>query len=420
MTPERTIPTRTQIPPPVGDGGDGAEEEIIISGVIESGEEKDAKEKIGTLIYWADLEYWVGSKVTVKDASYSEGEYSLTFDQEGSCTFGLQLFLAERLTQNTTYIVYGEFTSSADNKITINGSEIELLADEKQEVSTAVTGTGAVQTVLSVQYNIDGQATGKSLKVSNLKIFQIDAANLELKKLTLSLKSTEIAVGDTTDAVISGEYDYKDSSNKTYTLTQDASGSATLISSATNVATVNGSKITGVSVGESNITGKIGNITSDEVKLTVTADKDYGKYFTIDKANEHGEEAAKKNPGYMHLWFGEEAVVDSVKATATDYSVNRTAVGKQWYGTQLFYAESAGSYNVSFKVKSSVAGKITITGAKKDIKELQADEDLDISFTKDLTETDTLISIQLGVENGNEILPAGTFTISDFSVTKVN
>ena len=344
------------------------------------------------------------------------------------------MFLAEQLTQNKTYIVYGEFTSSADNKITINGSEIELLADEKQEVSTAVTGTGAVQTVLSVQYNIDGQATGKSLKVSNLKIFQIDAANLELKKLTLSLKSTEIAVGDTTDAVISGEYDYKDSSNKTYTLTQDASGSATLISSATNVATVNGSEITGVSAGESNITGKIGNITSNEVKLTVTADKDYGRYF---KEGTQVSETDLKAYGYMALWYvadtswdcGSVVTVSDVSASETEYKLTRSDIGDKSWSTQIFYKEEAGTYEVSFDMESSVSGDITFNGEPYSLTANQKESISGKKFTlpldkvEDAAKKNTLISIQLGVVGEDEVekvLPAGTFTISNFSVTKVN
>ena len=260
-----------------------------------------------------------------------------------------------------------------------------------------------------------GNNPAATVKVSDLNFQIVDVDTITVDTIEINSNSDTISSGDTVNLTftMNGQYPI----DPEYSFTEEGVSGSTKAGNAITAGTVEDS------TGKITVTATYKEKSATKV-ITVTNEKDYGKYFTIDKASEHGEGAAKANPGYMHLWFGEGAVVDSVNATATGYSVNRTAVGGQWWSTQLFYAESAGSYNVSFKVKSSVAGKITIAGTdaeNKDMKELQADEDLDISFEKDLTETNNLlISIQLGASDGNEILPAGTFTISDFSVTKVD
>ena len=128
-------------------------------------------------------------------------------------------------------------------------------------------------------------------------------------------------------------------------------------------------------------------------------------------------EAVLDTPGYMALWYQNwDPVVNITSATAseTEYSIVRESVGAQSWSTQFFYKENAGSYNISFNVTSTAAGEITINN---EVISLEADTPYAYSSTKELSALDTLLSIQLGKGDGNSILPAGTFTISDFSVT---
>ena len=122
----------------------------------------------------------------------------------------------------------------------------------------------------------------------------------------------------------------------------------------------------------------------------------------------------------MALWYGEGAAISSATATATEYSIVRTAKGGQFYATQLFYKQDPGHYAVSFKIKSSAAGKITINGEA-----ITLEADTDYIYSKDDVEPTygysthaMLLEMQLG--NGADILPEGTFTSSDFSVTAKN
>lgn len=251
-----------------------------------------------------------------------------------------------------------------------------------------------------------GNNPAATVKVSDLNFQIVDVDTITVDTIEINSNSDTISSGDTVNLTftMNGQYPI----DPEYSFTEEGVSGSTKAGNAITAGTVEDS------TGKITVTATYKEKSATKV-ITVTNEKDYGKYFTIDKASEHSEGAAKANPGYMHLWF-DGVTVDSVSATATGYSVSRTEVGSAWYGTQLFYAESAGSYTVSFNVKSSVAGNIRING---ETKELQANEDRDVSFNKDLTETNTLISIQLGVPD-SEILPAGIFTISDFSVTKVN
>ena len=125
-------------------------------------------------------------------------------------------------------------------------------------------------------------------------------------------------------------------------------------------------------------------------------------------------------PSYMALWYvadagwncGEIVSVSNVNATENSYTINRESIGSNTWSTQMFYKENAGTYNVSFKITSSAAGDITINTENIN---LSANTAYEYSKEIALENFATLLSIQLGGTAG--ILPAGTFTISDFSVT---
>lgn len=96
-------------------------------------------------------------------------------------------------------------------------------------------------------------------------------------------------------------------------------------------------------------------------------------------------------------------------ATANSATLAR-GNASNWYGTQIWYRVAENS-TLTFNVTSSTAGKITVNGTQYT---LVADTPQDVTVT-----TASNLSLQLGSADGGP-LPAGTFTISDFSVTPAN
>jgi len=155
---------------------------------------------------------------------------------------------------------------------------------------------------------------------------------------------------------------------------------------------------------------------TEDILFTVSNSKDYGKYF---KTTSGPAEDALNETGYMDLWFQNwDPVVNISSATAseTEYSIVRESVGAQFWSTQFFYKEEAGrTYDIALTVTSTTAGDITINDQ---VVSLEANTPYEYTQSNaSLNDKGTIVSIQLGKADGNEILPAGTFTISDFSVT---
>ena len=109
-----------------------------------------------------------------------------------------------------------------------------------------------------------------------------------------------------------------------------------------------------------------------------------------------------------------------MSASENGVSLTQAVNGNNWFGTQIWYGLSAAS-DVSFKVTSSVAGKITVNDK---VFTLEADTAKKIT----LENVSGKIAIQLGknevkegdtVVESSEQLGSCTFTISDFNVTPV-
>ncbi len=130
-----------------------------------------------------------------------------------------------------------------------------------------------------------------------------------------------------------------------------------------------------------------------------------------------GEPIAKANPDHMFYWNGNESENANVTAnTFADgtYTFEYAMKGEsmEWFGVQLFYKNSKNvvgtSYKLSFKLNSSVAGKITINHNVVDL--TSGENTISIIYTES---ADASLSIQFGVETEKTVISGGKFIITE-------
>ena len=379
-------------------------------------DEAGAKSNPGKIALWYD-QNWCGSKVTAGSVTGTDAALSLDYTVTGACEYGVQLF--DALNTDGTYLVNYTVKSATAQKVKCNGNMYALEAGVEKEISAIVTVSGAT-TAVSIQVPVDATniSASNTFTLSNVKYTAIDETKFTVSALTMSSDTAAIAAGDTTDLTVTGTYTFTDTDSHVYTIYKAvAAADLTWTSDAESVATVSAGTVTGAAAGNATITAASGTVTTT-CAVTVSAAKDYGKYFST-TSNANGADVSVTVPGYLCLWCdkawcGSTVTLSAVSASETSYSLARTVSGSCWFGTQMFYAADAGSYTVSFKVKSSVAGDITVNGT---VYTLAADTEKAISY--DITETAVanIIRIQLGNESATTQLGDGTFTISEFSVT---
>lgn len=371
----------------------------------------------GTVGLWYDAANWTGATVTPSNVTAATDSLSFEYTVSGSSDYAIQLF--DTVSADGTYLVTYTVTAGTSQDVVCNGHTYSLTADTAQEVSAFVTVSGATSTaggtIISIQIPVDSSniASSSSFAITNAKYAPVNESNFTISALTLSSTAETLAAEDTTDLTVEGTYTLTDTDSHVYTvyLTPD-SDDVTWTSSNESYATVTAGTVTAVAAGEVTITAKVGNKTATcTVTVTSSSEKNYAKYFSTTSC-ENGESAMVSAPGYMGLWTETPSYITATTAAETEYSVTRSAASSNWYGTQFFYASAAGSYAVSFNVKSSVAGDVTIAGS---VYTLTADTEQTVYIYKTLSATGTLISIQLG-KNGTSVLDAGTFTLSDLSI----
>jgi len=380
-------------------------------------DEATAKTNSGKIGLWYDGN-WCGSTVVPSNITGTADSLSFDYTVTGACTFGVQLF--EALSTDGTYLVSYKVKSAVAQDVTCNGTTYSLQAGVAKEVNALVTVSGTT-TVISVQVPVDATNIGasNSFEISEAKYAAAAKSDFTISALTLSSSAKSLSAGDKTTLTATGTYTLTDTSSHVYTIYSTVAASdITWSSSAEACASVSAGEITAVAAGSATITAKVGTAEA-ACAVTVAAAKDYGKYFSMTDSD-NGSDAAVAAPGYMCLWAdnnwcGSLVSLSAVSASATEYSLTRSVTGTVWYGTQIFCAETAGTYTVSFKVKSSAAGDITVNST---VYTLAADTEQTISYTKTLSTTGTVIAIQLGKESSATQLGDGTFTISDLSVTQ--
>lgn len=379
-------------------------------------DETNAKANPDHLAMWFD-QNWCGSAVTVGELTATKDSLAIPYTVTGACTFGIQFFYANA-TKNG-YLTVCTLKSAINQDVEFNGVTYSLTANVAQTVSGLAEVGDTAATIFKLVVPVDATTIGASntLTISDAKYFTGTMSDLTLDSITISPTTLSIAAGDTGAVAVTGTYT-RAINGTTYTVYNAiASSDVTWASEDETVVKVNNGTVTGVAAGTKNVTATVSG-KSAACAVTVSAAKEYGKFFSTTSTANGKAEVAVKNPGYLCLWAddnwcGSKVTISAATATKNEYSITRAVTGSCWFGTQMFYAETAGAYSVSFKVTSSVAGDVTINGT---VHTLEANVATTISFDSTLTETANLIEIQLG-KDGDAQLGDGTFTVSDFSVS---
>lgn len=304
-------------------------------------------------IYWYSQESgWAGGVVTIDNVSYDEGVLTLKYSAtEGTYFYGTQLFYKNSTNYaGNVYKLTLKVNSSVAGDITVNGKVFALKVGDN---NIEVEYTEAVDAAsLSLQFGKDGVSTilGGTFKLSNL--------------------SFEYVSGDATGGDQGG--DQKDPYD--------------------------------------------GLTPSNPQNLTISG--------TLSNGDEAG---AVSNPGSWIYWnakdleWGIGGVVTINSATIAndkltlDYSATE---GTKWFGMQLFYKNSAlttgNKYQLTLKINSSVAGKITVNGTVVDL--VAGDNEIKVNYTE--SANNASISIQFGKDGTNtSTILNGTFVLSDVVIS---
>ena len=361
---------------------------------------------------------FTGENSNGNTSSYENGVYTITVANANTENWQNQIFIKNPNTAAGLVAgdkIHATITAKADKTIEkfvfkdqFNGgtySGIDNLTSlEGLEANVAkkfdIYGTVTSDYDTSSSYVIDlrGNEAGTTLVLSEIKVEKL--GNYTPSELKIKANSTSVSVGETVTFTTTDQYGFT------------LEGITYEIVSANSVSTLSGTVLTAGNTAETvTVKATLGDLTKT-IDITVTSNKDYGKYFTAEGASSNGEDAAKGTPGYLFLWS--QNTLSDVTASEKEYAFTRSSKS-EWWGTQVFYAAEKGKYAVTFNVTSSVAGKITVNNTDY---ELSADTAKKIAFIKELAGTDTLISVQLGV-NGVGPIDEGTFKISDFSVTEI-
>lgn len=302
--------------------------------------------------------------------------------------------------------VTGGYTIKLNNDESLIKQQTGTIASAEDGVTVVFGGkAGADKTNIPVMFDFGTCSEGTAV-ISDLRLELLEPG-YDVTAISLSASATSISATDTVTFTVLDQYGISVDNAEFSITTADAAATIT-----DNVLTP-GNKAETVTV-----KAKVGTL-EKTIDITISLAKDYGKYY---KAGSQTSEKDLTVAGYMALWYvgdvswncGTVVTVSDVTASETSYTITRTDVGSNTWSTQMFYKESAGTYNVSFKITSTVAGDITINNEN-----ISLTADTAYEYSKEnisLEAFATLLSIQLGGTAG--ILPAGTFTISDFSVTK--
>ena len=309
------------------------------------------------------------------------------------------------VTANTSVAMNG-ITLKFDNDKQIYLANMTLSTPAEEDKEFVVYGK-ASQAVDNIMFVLDfGNNAAATVKLSDLS-FEIVEPGYDVTEITLTADSTSISATDTVTFTVLDQYGLSVDNAEFSITTADAS------------ATIKDNVLTPGNKAETvTVKAKVGTL-EKTIDIVISLKKDYGKYFKAGSVTSATDLIGHN--GYMALWYGEGAKVSAASATETSYSVTRTEIGGQTYATQMFYKEEPGSkYNVSFKVTSTAAGDITINGNNvtltADVAYEYSAECEPVVPGDEWGSKHNIISIQLGGTAG--ILPAGTFTITNFSVTK--
>lgn len=369
--------------------------------------------------------------ITLTDATndyeYADGVYTISLNSAHADNdeWGNQIFIAG--VNETAGIANGDkiktsVTVKADKAITTFFFKNQFhTGDPYPGITKSVSLEADTETTVDIYGNvfdyddtntlviaIRGNEADTTLTLKDVKVEKL--GDYAVTSVVVEADADSIAAGETTTLTAKDQFGFE-ITDATFEITSDNPKSS-----------ISGNKlIAGNEAEEITVVAKKGEITSNPLTITITAEKDYAKYWNP-SINTEGANAPVDyfSIWYDHNWCGSTVNISDMSATEDGVTLTQTVTGKCWFGTQIWYGVSAAS-NFTFKVTSSVAGKITINST---VYELEANTAKDITVNN----VSGKLAVQLGkegvMEGDVEVVPYEqlgdcTFTISDFSVTPV-
>lgn len=392
------------------------------------------KVPVNTWGYWNDLGYEYAT-IPVNYAEYlgdsdtsEAGSIRISFyTSSGTSEHGLQIVYRTAgeggiLTTGAYYALNLKIESDASGSLSLNGTEIELVAGETTEYT------------VYFQHNDDGRiyAAGDYTNIFYTAIFMaIDNSKLAQATLTVSdiswteytpedlaapslaIDNKVVAVTDSNDSAKVGSYVLgfftEGSSDPVYKLTvQDGS---TIDDSKIDDGTYT-VKIMAVAV---NASVKDSEWSAEGVSYTVS---NGGVVYNMPYGT---EDDAKADPGtwYFHWAYYAEGNTENPifkydKGTIYAEVIANTG---DWYCTQIFYKDTSldanSTYTLSLNIYSDTTGTITVNGKTV---ELVADTITAVEVV--ISGSGTSVSIQLGTNAGGIDMASCKLTISDVTFEK--
>ena len=381
-------------------------------------------------------------------------EFSVSFSAEGTSTYvdGVYTLIAKTATEagstwaNQIFIsnpnkaagiaandkIHATITVKSDKKISgfffkdqFNGAPNYPGIDNGASISALeanVSKTIDLYGTVAGDYNANnacfiidlrGNEANTKLELSDIKVEKLGA--YDITHIDIATASTKISAGETLALTTVDQYGFP-VEGVAYSITSPAEPKSAIQGSTLVAGNVDETVVVQAKLTEKELTAT--------TTITVTAQKDYGKYFQ--KGKQYGANDPVAND-YMALWYvpdagwgcGPVVELDNVTASATEYSLTRNTTGDKDWSTQISYRTAPGTYAVSFKVKSTAAGKIAVLPSAVEAQavavDLEANVEKPVAFITSVAEDNgKLMQINLG--SGSDILPTGTFTLSNFKV----
>lgn len=290
------------------------------------------------------------------------------------------------------------------------GETVTLKATASDESSIVWTSDNlAVATVRN------GKVTGVKAGTATIKATSGEA----FATCTVTVKGVKVTFEKATETVEKGE-------TVTLKATAEDNGTISWSSSDESIATVDDKGVvTGVAEGEVDITAARGTAGSATCKVTVVWTNKPEGYEVIN----FGEESkANLTMDKFVYWNDQNWCGTNVTVLDAYYDVNGAhfsysgAADNCWFGFQIFLKHEGNvegaTYQLSFKLKSEQAGKITVKGTAVDI--IAGDNDITVEYVEGGLETGSF-SMQMGanIDDVGSVIPENTIAISGLTFTKI-
>ncbi|MDY4901468.1 MAG: bacterial Ig-like domain-containing protein [Treponema sp.] len=291
----------------------------------------------------------------------------------------------------------------SDKGLNVEGIDYE--AGTKKEVSSYFIYSGDTETSFVLLFAF-GNCNKQRVVIENLKIEKL--GDYDVTDLTLTASSLSASTGETVTLTAKDQYGFE-VTDATFSFAEEGKTGSS----------IEGNTLTaGNTAGTAKVKATSGAVVSNTVEIIISTEKDYNKYWNTEGSIEEKALTASHN-GYFS-YFAEDGVeLTDMLATETSATLTRSEnkIGNNFWSTQIWYRVAEKS-TLKFKVTSTVDGYITVANLSNKVINLEgnkASEEISVTL-----EAGANLSLQLGNVNGNSPLPAGTFTISDFSVTPAN